>query len=298
MDKMNTTYRLFKKTRDTLSQQYTRIISILLFAILVFAGCTERIDIELDSSYALLSVEGYITSDTMAHFVRLTKTTDYYNSQPLPPVDDAIVTIDDGVDIITLTEYDSMPGYYYTPGDYFGVPGRTYNLDIQLTEEINGESHYTATTEMHPVASLDSITLVYNSQFEGWEVRVYALDPPTEDFYSFQVLKNGILMSDTINEVSITDDRFFNGSYLPGVPAYFMRNDDADISPGDVITLKMGGITKDYFTFVAELRDETFKFRNPLFSGPPANIISNISGEAVGYFTAYSVSYASTVFEE
>ncbi len=273
------------------------LITVIIF-ILLLSGCTERIDIELDSSYTRLSVEGYITSDTTAHWVRLTKTTDYYNTKPLPPVTGAVVKIDDGESEITLMEYDPKPGYYFTPLNYFGVPGRTYNLDIQLPEEINGETHYTASTEMNTVAPLDSITLFYNSDFDGWEVRVYALDPPTQDFYSFQVYKNGVLMSDTINEVAITDDRFFNGSYLPGVPAYFMHGDDANLEPGDVITLKMGGITEDFFGFITELRQETFKFRNPLFSGPPANIVSNISGDAVGYFTAYSVSYASTVYQE
>jgi hypothetical protein len=298
MDKMDTIYGLIVKKRLALSQpNFYKAMAVVLI-IFTLAGCTERIEIELDSTYARLSVEGYITTDTMAHWVRLTETADYYNATPPPPVVDAIVEIDDGENIITLTEYDSKPGYYFTSDDYFGVPGRTYDLNIQLSEDINGKKNYTATSELKPVASLDSITIVYNPDFEGWEVRVFALDPPTEDFYSFQVYKNGILQSDTINEISITDDRFFNGSYLNGVPAYFMRGDDADIQPGDVITLKMGGITKDFFTFVAELRDETFKFRNPLFSGPPANIISNISGDAVGYFTAYASSYASTVYEE
>jgi len=259
MDKMDTIYRLIVKKRLALSQSNFYKAMAVVLIIFTLAGCTERIEIELDSTYARLSVEGYITTDTMAHWVRLTETTDYYNATPPPPVVDAIVEIDDGENIITLTEYDSKPGYYFTPDDYFGVPGRTYDLNIQLSEDINNKKNYTATSELKPVASLDSITIVYNPDFEGWEVRVFALDPPTEDFYSFQVYKNGILQSDTINEISITDDRFFNGSYLNGVPAYFMRGDDADIQPGDVITLKMGGITKDFFTFVAELRDETFK---------------------------------------
>jgi hypothetical protein len=297
MDKINNKYGQSVNTRYSLSLHYTRIITVMFFAIFVYTGCTERIDIELDSTYTRLSVEGYITSDTMAHFVRLTKTTDYYNSEPPPPVTDATVELDDGESIITLSEYNSMPGYYFTPFDYFGVPGRTYNLSIHLKEEINNETDYTAVSQMKPVADIDSITVVYNSNFEGWEIRIFALDPPSEDYYSFQVYKNGELQSDTINEVSITDDRFFNGIYLAGVPAYFVRGQNS-VAPGDTITLKMGAITKDYFTFLVELRDETFKFRNPLFSGPPANIISNISGDAVGYFTAYSVSYATTVYEE
>jgi hypothetical protein len=67
--------------------------------------------------------------------------------------------------------------------------------------------------------------------------------------------------------------------------------------PGDTITLQMSGITKDYFNFIIQLQDQTSQFRNPLFSGPPANVITNIEG-ASGFFAAYSKTYSSTIFEE
>jgi hypothetical protein len=34
-----------------------------------------------------------------------------------------------------------------------------------------------------------------------------------------------------------------------------------------------------------------------MFSGPPANVVGNMSGGAIGYFTSYPVIYANTVFE-
>ncbi len=185
MDKMDTIYGLIVKTKHALPQPNLYKVMTVILIIFTLAGCTERIDIELDSTYARLSVEGYITTDTMAHWVRVTETTDYYNAAPPPPIVGATVEINDGDNIIILTEYDSKPGYYFTPDDYFGVPGRTYDLTIQLSEEVNNEKNYTATTELKPVADIDSIAIVYNSSFEGWEVRIFALDPPTEDFYSF-----------------------------------------------------------------------------------------------------------------
>ncbi|HPM92458.1 MAG TPA: hypothetical protein PKZ74_06565, partial [Bacteroidales bacterium] len=55
-------------------------------------------------------------------------------------------------------------------------------------------------------------------------------------------------------------------------------------------------ITEEFYDFVMTLQSET-GFQTPLFSGPPANVKSNLSNGAVGFFTAYSVAYSSKVFQ-
>jgi hypothetical protein len=59
----------------------------------------------------------------------------------------------------------------------------------------------------------------------------------------------------------------------------------------------MSGITQDYYNFIIQLQDQTSQYRNPLFSGPPANVVTNIEG-ASGFFAAYSRTRSSTIFEE
>ena len=58
-------------------------------------SCTERVDIDLDSTWQRLVVDGYITTDTTSHFIKLSKTTDYYYNQEPPAVTGAIVEISD-----------------------------------------------------------------------------------------------------------------------------------------------------------------------------------------------------------
>jgi len=263
------------------------------------AGCTERIDIDLGTTYTRLVVEGHITSDTLAHWVRLTKSSDYYGDKPPPAVSNALITINDGFEIITLHENDTLTGYYQTSEDYYGIPGRTYELQIELEEAINENKFYTATCEMKPVAPIDSIRLEYREKYEVWEVLIYAFEPSTVDFYTFHIIKNGKMITDTITEIGISDDRFFSGNYTYGAPVYYLQEENPDeaVNPGDTITLMMSGITKEYYNFVIELMDETFEFRNPLFSGPPANVSTNISNGAVGFFAAYSNTYSSTVYQ-
>jgi hypothetical protein len=272
---------------------------LIIITLAVWLGsCTEKIDIELDSTYERLAVEGYVTTDTSTHWVRLSRSSDYYSGNPPQAVSNAIVRISDGTTTLNLEEDDANPGFYKTSPDFFGLPNRTYSLAIELAEEIGGFKNYSASCRLNPVAEIDSIRVQYNEDWEIYEVQIFALEPPTTDFYSFEVLKNGVLLTDTINKVWISDDRYFNGNYTLGALVGILdpENPRENPEPGDVITLKMNNITRDYYKFILELQDQTFQYRNPLFSGPPANVLTNIEN-AHGFFAAYSTTYSSTVFK-
>ena len=91
----------------------TFIHIILLLAFLVY-GCTEKMDIKLDSTYTRLIVDASISTDTTVHSVLLSKTASYFdNSAPLP-VTGAIVTFNDGTTTFPLTENLQQPGLYLT----------------------------------------------------------------------------------------------------------------------------------------------------------------------------------------
>lgn len=273
-------------------------IIVLLLVITGLASCTERIDIELDSTYKRLVVEGHITTDTMVHWVRLTRSKDYYSSNPVAAVSNANVILSDGLETITLQENQQSPGYYETPADFYGIPGRTYTVEINLEEEVGEYKNYSAACDLQPVTEIDSIQVVYNEDWEVFEVKIYAWEPPSTDFYTFQILRNGKLMTDTIDEFFISDDRFFNGNYTNGIAVGFLDpgKQEENLELGDTVTLKMSGITKEYYNFIFELQDVTFEYRNPLFSGPPANVSTNIPN-ASGFFAAYSSTYSSTIYK-
>jgi hypothetical protein len=289
----------FSKIRNITMVQIKAIF--LLTGILFFmTSCTEKIDIDLGTTFTRFVVEGAVTTDTMRHHVKLSKSIDYYSQTDIPAVSDAVVTIDDGITTVILEENDTLPGYYETPADYYGIPGRIYHLNIELQEAINGQTNYSASCLLNPVAPIDSINVVYKEEWEAWELQIYAWDPGAINFYSFYVYRNGDLVTDTINEIGISDDKYFNGNFTYGAPVYYFIKDDPteNVFPGDTITLQMGGITEEYYYFVYDVIMETFEYRNPLFSGPPANISTNITNGGMGFFTAYAVSYATTVYEE
>ena len=268
---------------------------IICFTIIVISivACTEKIDIELNDTYTRLVVEAYITDEAKNHIVKLTKTSDYFYNKPAPVVEGAKITIADGQNILNLTE--TKPGIYKTE-KIAGEIGKTYTLNIELLEEINGHKNFTAMDKLMPVGIIDSIGIEYIDSWEVWEIRLYANEPPTSDFYMFNWMKNNILITDTIDEVNVSDDKFFNGSYSNGVGVGWFEEEreDENLHPGDTVTLIMSTITEEYADFVWEIQAET-GYQSPLFSSPQANVSSNISNGALGYFAAYPKRYSSTV---
>lgn len=261
--------------------------------------CTERIEIELDSTFTRLVVEGNVTSDTMQHWVRLSETSDYFYNQVAPAVTGARVTIDDGFTVQQLEESSTKPGWYHTRPDYFGIPGRTYTLSIENVDiDKDGKNEdYSATSKMNPVNPIDSIRIEwFDTFFEGYQVRVWAWDSPEPDWYAFKVRKNGVLLTDTLYEMIVQSDEFFNGNYTYGIPSQFLSADKPDevVEVGDTITFEINGITEEYYNYVIEAQSQVFP-QTPLFSGPPANIRTNLDHGAIGFFAAYSVRYSSTI---
>jgi hypothetical protein len=269
----------------------------ILLASIIFASCTERIDIQLNDSYTRLVVDGAITSDTMAHTVRLTKTSSYYYNLPAPAVTGARVSITDGESIFDLHEDSS--GVYRTDPSVYGLNNHTYTLNVELANPVGGYSSYSASSTLNPIATIDSISLLFHDDWSKngiWEIKCYVLEPPTVDFYRFLVSLNSNILTDTLNEWFITDDKFINGNYTNGLPIGYLDQGSTDqmVKAGDTVGVEINNIEKGYYNFIMNAQTELFG-SNPLFSGPPANIVGNINNGAVGYFAAYSVTRSNAI---
>jgi len=283
-------------------KNWKNIITLLPLIILFTWQCTERIDVELENTFTRLVVEGSLTTDTSVHTVTLRQTSDYFYNQPAPVVSGAMIVIDDGESSIQLTESAENPGSYETEEDYFGIPGKEYTLLISgIDVDRDGvNEEYTAVSALNPVNELDSIYAQrFESFFSGYQILLWAWDSPEKDFYAFKIYRNGKLLTDTLTELIVQDDLLFNGNYTNGIPSQFLSDDKEDerAQIGDTITFEINGITGEYYTYILESQSEIFT-QTPLFSGPPANISTNLSGGAVGFFIAYSVKRVSAMVIE
>jgi hypothetical protein len=104
----------------------------------------------------------------------------------------------------------------------------------------------------------------------------------------FNVMRNDTLVTDSISKVFVTDDRLVDDMYIMGAWVTFVP--EYEFKPGDTVTLITSSITKEYYDFIIELQTE-IGYKDPLFSGPPANVSTNLTNGAVGYFSAYPSAY-------
>jgi len=268
---------------------------IIYIAILVLPfinqSCTERIDFKLDSTSTSCVIYGVITTDTTEHQVSIYKSADYYSNKPPEAISGAVVTISDGTTTFPLTESSTKPGNYYTAPDVYGEVGKTYTLNVSNVDLFNDGNltSYTASSEIKPVAKIDSIDTRYNSDYKLWMVKAWAQDPvETKDYYMFITKINGVLYADSLANLVVTEDKYYNGSYTNGITCYAFAEKDT-VKIGYDVTLDICAITEDFFHFITEAQT-LINPQNPLFSGPPANARTNISNNAFGYFAAYSIS--------
>lgn len=257
-------------------------------------------------------MEGCITTDTTAQEVRLTTTAPYFCNHPSPAVSGAIVTLNDGTNTVTLKEDSLKKGVYKTLPNYYGVAGRLYTLTIGGID-VDGDSHYEtylAASYMNAAPPLEKIQVKKKIIFyeNVWTVNVWMQDPEAvSNYYLPKIYKNQVYVSDTITEWHVSRDELFNGCYLQDrAIAYIVpANKEEKIYPNDTILLELCAITQDYYSFIKEMQAE-YRGSNPLFGGHPSNIRSNVrllspSGSASvphGYFAAYSISRAQTVYKE
>lgn len=270
------------------------LIFIVPAAILI--SCTERIDLKIDEEYQKLAVEAYVTPTPEAQFVKLTKTSGYFSQEAPEPVSEAVVMVNNGDKNFQWNESPEKPGYYLPPDDFTVIVENEYHLSVDLKNEIGGASHYESSAVMPRFeAVIDSIRVIWRGDFERWIIKLYALEPQGPDFYMFNALRNNQLITDSISRVGITDDRLVDGIYISGIYTLFFYEDELDI--GDTVTMITSAITQDYYKYVSEVQTELFP-KVPIFSGPSANVRSNISNGAIGYFATFVSDTATNIINE
>ena len=284
------------------------IIAIVLtvFSAFWLCSCHEDFSMSYDSTYARLVVDGSINTDTCRHYVRLTKSGDALNQNPVIPISNAIVTISDGDSVFHLKEIPTIRGLYATDSTVYGIAGKIYTLTISNVD-VNDDGvleEYTASSVLKKENPIDSISIRYqsfNPHVKGWLINMTAKDcGGGRNYYLTKVYKNDTLLTDSIQEyVNLADNSGFEGRYYYDFPVYFLNENKIDerIAKGDTITLEIDGITEEYYRFIIDFIQEYYP-KIPIFSGPSANISTNIEpkNKAVGFFIAYSVQRKTIVY--
>lgn len=294
---------------------WVRSLSVMAGFLFLFS-CAEIVDIPLGSMAPVLVVDAKLTTDTASHVVKLSRSCDYYD----PDVNSTAVS---GAEVYVLADdgqridyYENVftPGRYCTSADVYGEIGKNYTLHIEADADGDGVKElYEAESRMPSIPRIDSVRPLYGMGMLpfytpdpsrlGWNIRIYAQDPPSKENYGFSFALNGRMYFDSITDIFCFPDIFTSGLYLQGLTIYFFADEPSDstrmpaLKKGDSVTMVLYSFTDAYNQYISDV-NEAVSTDLPVFSAAPSNVRGNISNGAFGCFAVYAVTRGSCIIPE
>lgn len=255
-----------------------KLFIYLALIVIGFSACKKIIDIDVDNAEPQIVIEGKITNRTIDQQILISKTVGYDEKGIYPKVSGAVVTVTDSRgNTFAFTE--RSPGVYTRR--MRGVSGVTYNLDITAEGK-----NYKASSTMPAFVPVDSIGVITNSFFgnERKTAAAFLKDPADQkNYYHFNLYVNNIFSK----RIYVNDDRLTNGNNLR-IQLYNESDDDDDngLKSGDSISIEAECIDANIFNYWYALSSQAG--RGPNQGTTPSNPTSNISNNALGYFSAHT----------
>ena len=256
-----------------------KILPILL--LLLFASCEKVVEIDvpsiapkliIDASFEVLFDALPITSNTV---VKLRLSANYFE-EDIPKVSDAVVFLTNRTDNTIIPFIDLNLDGNFSPIDRF-IPKD--NTVYELTVIYNNET-YKGRAKKIKAPTFISVTQGNTTLFSGKETEVkisFQDDVSNENFYLFDFTNTSFLA---------LEDRFFNGTAYNF--SFFYQEDEISL-PANV-TLKMSGITKQYFTYFRVLLSQSGQSGGGPFETVPSSLLGNMINTSnennfpLGYF--------------
>lgn len=288
-------------------KRFAALLPAVFSLILTLVSCEERININTETSAPHLVIYGYLSNEESVHNIKITRSTGYFVNVKPDGISNAVVTIrEEGGETFTLTEVPSEPGLYVTER-MAGIPGRTYTLNVLLDFDDDGrQEEYEATSLLPYPATVDSIDFQPSEFFNDFvEILLWGRMPEgDENHLTLQLLVNSYRGDNSFEDYVLLDEEYIGQKEMEAVPCYYHDLEDLELNDGDTLTLQADAVTKEYYTFVESAQDE-LRGGNPIFSGPPANVKTNIKSKdpsnqtpISGFFTALSRDNASVVYKK
>lgn len=254
-------------------------IAAIIIGSTLFTSCTKVIDANLDESPSLLIIEGGVPDSTKP-WVRITRMVDVERDNDFPGVTGAVVSITDNAGNSTQL-LQSAQGTYFG-SDIIGVPGRTYTLKVELDGKV-----YTSASTMPQKVFIDSL---YESTFSFGPESLFPAFIYTDPMGAGGNYRAVLWHNDTLRtDIFIEDDKYIDGNTREAL----LFSQDYKLLKGDSFVVELQCIDKavyDYFTVLQEVDGSSGL-------ASPANPASNITGGALGYFSAYTAHKVEKVVE-
>lgn len=244
----------------------------ILALFLALTSCTKEITLPLKNESNKVVIEAAVIEGAGPHTVRLSRSVSFTTPNSFPSIADATVTLsDDQGNSVQLAQ--TEPGLYSTTA-LEGVPGRNYHLSVS----VDGTT-YTTASRMPLHVPLDTVRIDSLQIFGDYEKVIFAscTDPVgIGNHYRYVFTVNGELQ----NAIVVLNDLVEDGSVIEQ-PLNFM--DESSLLSGDQVEVTLQCITPEMYRYFFSLA-QNIGGETAAPSDPP----SNISGGALGYFSAHT----------
>jgi len=269
------------------------IVTVCIFlAPIGISSCQKVINLNLESTATNIVIDAEVTDSVTSYTVNLTQTVNLSDNNVFPTVDGATVVIRDNAgNSETLAE--TSPGNY-TTSHLQGTDGRTYYLSITS----NGKN-YTAVSTMPYGVALDSVIADTSTHHSGGgfgghgggsttpavpsvTVRAVFTDPKgIANYYRLIEYVNSV---PNYNTIAIVSDQGQDGSVI----SENVVRRDTSIHAGDTVKVVLESIDANVYEYYRTLKQVT-KAQNGIQTTVPGNPTTNLSNNALGFFSAYAV---------
>jgi hypothetical protein len=253
--------------------KYHILVAVLI--LLLNSSCQKVINIQVDNAVSQLVIEGNITNQSAPQYVKISQSVPFTNTNIFPAVSGATVTVIDNKGVVYKFTESTTAGIYVS-SRFTGKVGNTYTINVLL----NGKT-YTGSSTMPILVNFDQLT--YRNDFFNNTtdkiMTVHYQDPASiANQYRFVMYVNSVQVKD----IFVANDNFTDGGYID--LDLFER--DIKVKIGDTVSVEMQCIDKNIYTYWFSLSQQS---NNNAGGGTaPSNPPSNLSNNALGYFSAHT----------
>lgn len=253
---------------------------IIFSAALILMSCfRDRIEVDLNDENQKIVITAWITDLNEPQFVSVSRTVNYLGDPEDDFVTNAIVVL--SVDDESYLLAGGHNGRYYLSEEWEAQLSKSYTLEV----EVDGE-RYSASHVMRPCPAIEAARLEYvDKQEDGDTLRGY------ETVFSFQETEGegdayyvidylqGTTIGDSLRNGGFANDQFVDGEYFDDIRA---GEDERLYQSGETAVIELYSIGEESANYLSDIESEIF--RGGPFDPPPANVRTNFSGGALGYF--------------
>lgn len=259
--------------------------------LVMLMACEERIQLTVPSeNLDKLVVEGVLTSENLNHQIRLSHT--YMNSNEVPvPATDAVVTLSDGSSNYSLTESPGASGVYYTPV-MKAITGTIYTLSITYQGETFSAHDSPVAVEAFGAASNQKI---YHKEANGYRLDLSPSGQnPNYINYDLSWANTAVCQSPDSCTGKVV---YYDLKTIDVNDIFKPSKEDFYFPLGTTIIRKKYSMSPAYQAYLRAVMSET-EWRGGVFDVLRANVPTNVSGGAVGFFAVSTVLSDTTIVTE